>query len=90
MSRKQFSLILAIFSVCRPWLFAKYIYIYICEVSNFVKAPNFDSPKCQIYTHTSSFGTQLICSFNDKLSNYIITENNAFTILKCNNERHCQ
>ena len=53
------------------------IYIYICEVSNFVKAPNFDSPKCQIYTHTSSFGTKLICSFKDKVSNYIITENNA-------------
>ena len=76
MSRKQFSLILAIFFSLPPLAFAKFLdSLY---VSNFGKAPNFDSPKCQIYTHTSSFGTQLICSFKDKLSNYITTVKNAY------------
>ena len=79
MSRKQFSLILAIFFSLPPLAFCQISGLVrpICEVSNFGKAPNFDSPKCQIYTHTSSFGAQLICSFKDKLSNYIITVNNA-------------
>ena len=72
MSRKQFSLVLVIFFSLPLLAFCQISGLVICEVSNFGKAPNFDPPGCQIYTHTSSFGTQLICSFKDNFQTILL------------------